>query len=212
MAPEILKNQAYSYEVDVFGLAITAFILCTGEHPFLIPDFKLKGVLPEGTTNTTLVSMNRLKYADWNWEDVKISYQARDFIESIGNEFPEKRKSLTEISSHPFLTRKISIGKNMGFPTVRNMHSDSTAEAVSNVGNEHTEKERNQPAWVKEMQEDNRRLKFELKMKLNPGSIDLEDEDLMPVNPIELYTPEQAMAHMFGFLAYLLHHLGSKII
>jgi serine/threonine protein kinase len=205
MSPEVLKKQSYGYEVDVFAVAIIAYILLTGQHPFLMAEHKLEGHLSPGKKNTNIVSLKRLQYADWQWNDVDVSPPAKDFIEQLGREFPERRLALKNVLSHPFLSRKISICKQPRIPTVKQAYSDSTTdftqqgETVSTC--ELATGESTQPSWVKDLQAENRLLKFELKLKLNPDMIGLEDEDLMPVNPVENYSPQLAMAHMLGMLA-----------
>lgn len=202
MSPEVLKQRPYSYEVDVFAVAIVAYILLTGEHPFLMPDERLDYDLTSGKKNTNIVSLMRLQYADWQWTHVQVSSTARDFIEQIGQEFPEKRTSLKDILDHPFLTRKVIIGKQLKLATVKQMYSDSTADQGEMMSTTNIlSREPSHPAWVKDLQEENRRLKFELKLKLNPDTIGHEDEDLMPVNPVDTYTPHMAITHMLGMLA-----------
>lgn len=53
----------------------------------------------------------RLKYADWSWRGSaqNVSPIARDFIERIGNEFPDKRLTVRDALEHSFITRKVSL-------------------------------------------------------------------------------------------------------
>lgn len=56
------------------------------------------------------IGLLRLKYADWNWSLLPVSSMAKDFIEKLGNEYPEKRISVTQALQHPFITRAVTIG------------------------------------------------------------------------------------------------------
>ena len=206
MAPEVLKGLPYSYEVDVFPLAMITFILLTGEHPFLIQDHKLDPSLNVEKPNKNFVSLNRIRYADWRWEGYTVSPSARDFIESVGSEFPERRKQLGELLHHPFVTRQISISRAPLLPTVRGTCSESTADGNSPTdGRPLLEKNasaegESRSEWLKELKQENRLLKFELKLRLNPTSIDHDEEDLLPVDPREGYSARSAISHMIGVL------------
>lgn len=55
----------------------------------------------------------RLKYADWVWKgsSASVSQAARDFVERVGNEFPDKRLTVKEALQHPFITRKVVLNR-----------------------------------------------------------------------------------------------------
>lgn len=40
MAPEVVKKQKYSYEIDMWCVGVVAFTLLFGAHPFARPDQK----------------------------------------------------------------------------------------------------------------------------------------------------------------------------
>ena len=200
MSPEILKGLPYSYEVDIFPLAIITFILLTGEHPFLVPSHK------QAVQDKNVVSLERIRYADWQWEGFTMSPTARDFIESIGSEFPERRKQIEELASHPFITRQVKIVKAPSLNLVKGAFSQSTSDgttmgemkAIHDIGSLNEVESKSD--FFKDLKQENRLLKFELKLRLNPSSIDPEDEELFPMDPRESYTAKLALNHMFGVL------------
>lgn len=199
MAPEVLKGFPYSYEVDVFPLSIITFILLTGRHPFLMQNHKL-----DVSDNKDIVSLNRIRYADWCWEECSLSASARDFIESIGCEFPEKRRPLEELLSHCFITREIRIVKPSNLNTVKATFSESTTDGtISGEAKPTSFQVLNQDSesdWLKELKHENWLLKLELKLRLNPTLIGHEEEDLLPVDPRESYTVVPALRHIFQVL------------
>lgn len=205
MAPEVLKGIPYSYEVDLFPLSIITFILLTGEHPFLMQDHKLDPSL-DINEKRNIVSLNRIRYADWRWDECSVSAAARDFIESIGCEFPEKRKPLAELLTHTFITREVRIIKSTTINTVKGAFSESTTDGtvsgeVKQISNQ-VENQDSETDWLKELKHENRLLKLELKLRLNPTLIDHDEEDLLPVDPRESYSVRPALKHIFQVLTY----------
>lgn len=98
-------------ELDTFAVALVAYILLTGDHPFAGAgsDPNLSKVCRK--IEEFSVGQLRLKYADWCWKGSaeKVSPAARDFIERIGNEFPDRRLSVKDALEHPFITRRITM-------------------------------------------------------------------------------------------------------
>lgn len=202
MSPEVLKGEPYGHEIDVFPLAIIAYILLSGDRPFLMPS---KDVIGQ---DKNLVSLNRLRYADWQWSQGLFSPLAKDFIEAAGAEFPDRRPTVEDLLKHSFITRQVTLCKGPALNSVRGAYSQSTTDGTGLSENKaifpqkSTLELESKSDWIKELKEENRRLKFELKLRMNPTSIDFEDEDLFPVDPRDGYSPLAAFKHIFEVSMY----------
>ena len=92
-APELLNNQEYSYEVDIWALGIIMSILLTGSNPFGNDE---KEIL-ENIQNKNKKPVFRKK----------ISPAAEDLIKQILEKDPSKRPTLNQIIYHDFFNREI---------------------------------------------------------------------------------------------------------
>jgi serine/threonine protein kinase len=93
-APELLNNQEYSYEVDIWALGIIMSILLTGSNPF---GNKKKEILENIQNKKNIKPVFRKK----------ISPAAEDLIKQILEEDPSKRPTLNQIIYHDFFNREI---------------------------------------------------------------------------------------------------------
>lgn len=94
LSPEIVEkeNKGHSFEVDVWAIGVSAFIMLTGKPPF---DGKSKELTYE-----------KIKAGEYHFPiDIQLSYEAKDFIKSILQLNPRKRPKADDIINHPFLTK-----------------------------------------------------------------------------------------------------------
>ncbi|KAK9462805.1 kinase-like domain-containing protein [Lipomyces oligophaga] len=91
IAPEVLfgKQDGHSLEVDLWSVGIILYAMLVGKPPFQSKDVN--------------VIYKRIKANDYRFpEDVNISDDARDLIQSLLNKDPKARPSLDDIVDHPF--------------------------------------------------------------------------------------------------------------
>ena len=93
MAPEILKEEPYSFEIDIWSLGIIMYKLLTGKNPFFHEDKKKL--------------FESIKNSEINFpSDCKISPAAKDLVKQILVKEPFKRLSLNQIIYHDFFNRE----------------------------------------------------------------------------------------------------------
>ena len=99
IAPEILDGKTgHSFEVDIWGIGIIAYILLIGKPPFL--------------GNNEKETYKRIRLKNYTFpKSPKISEPARQFIQNILVLEPYKRPSFKEILESDFLTMGTSIPK-----------------------------------------------------------------------------------------------------
>ena len=103
-APELIKNEYYSFEVDVWSLGITIYRLLIGTTPFI------------GKTKEETASKIKLgKYSFPN--DCEISESAKDLIQKILILDPSRRITIEEVYSHDFL--QFGIPSSMPLSTLK---------------------------------------------------------------------------------------------
>ena len=103
-APELIKNEFYSFGIDVWSLGITIYRLLIGFTPF-------KGKTKEETAeNIMLGKYSFPKYCD-------ISDSAKDLIKKILILDPSRRITIEEIYSHDFL--QFGIPSSMPLSTLK---------------------------------------------------------------------------------------------
>lgn len=95
MSPEMLDEdgiKGHSFEVDIWAVGVSAFLMLTGRLPF------------EGPDQDTIEE--KIKNCDYRFPQVNpISLEAKDFIEKIFQIDPKKRPALIDLLEHPFLTK-----------------------------------------------------------------------------------------------------------
>lgn len=89
MAPEILRREAYGYNVDVWSLGVTAYWLLLGVEPFQV------------TTLEQLQAAQRVPIVFNQY--CTLSSEAQSFIMMLMQYQPEKRPTYEQILAHPFL-------------------------------------------------------------------------------------------------------------
>ena len=92
MAPELLKEKEYSYEVDIWALGIIIYKILIGKTPFETQSF------PE-----LLQKVRRMEYTFP--KNKKIDNDAKDLINKILVEDPSKRLTLDQILEHKFFKK-----------------------------------------------------------------------------------------------------------
>ena len=94
-APEILNEEEYSFEIEIWSLGIIMCYLLTGKHPF------------DGKNKEEII--NKIKDKDISpllSDDPKISKAAEDLIRQILIKDPSKRPTLNQIIYHDFFNRE----------------------------------------------------------------------------------------------------------
>lgn len=94
LSPEIVEkeNKGHSFEVDIWAVGVSAFIMLTGQQPF---DGKNKEIIYE-----------KIKNCEYHFPiTIQLSYEAKDFIKTILQINPRKRPTADDLIHHPFLTK-----------------------------------------------------------------------------------------------------------
>lgn len=107
IAPEILESKSggHSYEADVWSLGVIIYTLLIGKPPFETSDVKK--------------TYRKIKANDYIFpENVIISVEARNLIESLLVLDPTQRLSLENIYEHDFLSDKAKIPKSLPSSTL----------------------------------------------------------------------------------------------
>ena len=89
MAPELLKEKEYSYEIDIWSLGIIIYKILIGKTPFETNHF-----------SELLIKVNHMDYTFP--KNINISNEAKDLISKILVEDPSKRLTLAQIMEHKF--------------------------------------------------------------------------------------------------------------
>ena len=90
MAPELIKGESYTSNIDWWSYGVVVFGLLTGRNPF-------NGNTFEGVFKSVI--SDDLKFP----EAIKISDEAKDFISSIIVKDPSERLTGNDVLSHPWL-------------------------------------------------------------------------------------------------------------
>lgn len=92
MAPEIINQVGYSYNVDVWSLGVICFAMLFGYLPF-DDDLELRLLI-------------KVRNGDWCFpdEDIGISKEAKDLITKMLVRNPEQRISITDAKTHPWFS------------------------------------------------------------------------------------------------------------
>ena len=129
VAPEILNEIGYSYEVDIWSLGVVIYTLLIGKPPFETKDVK---------TICKRIKMNEYTFP----KNTIISEAAKDLIEQILILDPLKRPSLDEILAHDFFHQGTSIPKLLPTYTltcaptityIRQFISDANKDGIENM-------------------------------------------------------------------------------
>ncbi|KAK9355573.1 kinase-like domain-containing protein [Lipomyces doorenjongii] len=91
IAPEVLfgKEDGHSFEVDLWSVGIILYAMLIGKPPFQSKEVN--------------VIYKKIKAIEYEFpDDIKISPEAKDLIQSLLNKDPNARPSLDQIADHPF--------------------------------------------------------------------------------------------------------------
>ena len=103
-APELIKNEYYSFEIDVWSLGITLYRLLVGFTPF------------QGKTKEEITE--KIKIGNYSFPaDCNISDSAKDLIQKILIVDPSRRITIEEVYSHDFL--QFGIPNSMPLSTLK---------------------------------------------------------------------------------------------
>lgn len=92
LSPEIIEKKGHGFEVDIWAVGVSAYIMLTGKSPF-------DGGKKEYT-------YENIKNCDYQFPTkIQISPEAKSFIKSILKLDPRKRPTALDLSSHSFLTK-----------------------------------------------------------------------------------------------------------
>ena len=90
MGPEVIGLQKYGYQVDIWAIGVCTYELLTGHKPF------------EAQTMKAMAEL--IKAGDFQFPvNLKLSFVAKDFIQSALQVKPELRPNIHELALHPFL-------------------------------------------------------------------------------------------------------------
>ncbi|KAM3138430.1 Serine/threonine-protein kinase plk1 [Paramecium bursaria] len=90
LAPEILLNEGYSFEVDIWALGNIVYALYIGQFPYNCKDIQ--------------TTYNKIKKNDLNFpENIEISHSLLCLITNMLDSNPNLRPTLQEIISHQFM-------------------------------------------------------------------------------------------------------------
>lgn len=93
MAPELLSEKEYSYEIDIWSLGIIIYTILIGKTPFETQNF--------------CELLDKVKRMDYTFpKNKKISDDAKDLISKILVEDPSKRLTLDQILEHKFFKKE----------------------------------------------------------------------------------------------------------
>eukprot|EP00271_Cylindrocystis_brebissonii_P012942 TRINITY_DN32459_c0_g1_i1.p1 TRINITY_DN32459_c0_g1~~TRINITY_DN32459_c0_g1_i1.p1 ORF type:complete len:927 (+),score=107.29 TRINITY_DN32459_c0_g1_i1:361-3141(+) len=98
MAPEVAQRHSYGCEADMWSLGVSLFCALAGYFPFP----KVETPTQDGTLENPPV-LPRFKNRTWS----KISWEARDLVESLLKEDPAKRLTAAQVLKHPWITRHV---------------------------------------------------------------------------------------------------------
>jgi len=92
LSPEVICTSlnGHSYEVDIWAIGITSFILLTGHAPYE----------PSTTSDIyNLAKTSNIKFPS----DIKLTFLAKDFVKSLLQFKPDNRPCAEELKLHPFI-------------------------------------------------------------------------------------------------------------
>jgi serine/threonine protein kinase len=93
LSPELLNDEKYGKEVDVWSIGVLAYELCTGKAPFASKQDK-----------DTRKKITKLDFSIPS----NFSRELRDFVEGILKKNPEKRPTIEEVLNHRWLKMNVS--------------------------------------------------------------------------------------------------------
>jgi len=103
VAPEVLKNEPYGFEVDMWSLGVILYILLCGFPPFY-------------NENTSLlykqIKKGEYDFPDPYWTD--ISDAAKNLVQCLLTLDPKKRYSAKQVLSHPWIAGSAAPAKAFG--------------------------------------------------------------------------------------------------
>ena len=111
IAPEVLKENGYSFEVDIWSLGIIMFQLLTGKYPFI-----------EGYEKNSNVNVDKISSSE-------MSKAAKDLINQLLVIDPLKRPTLNQIIYHDFFNRE-GIPKYFSVSTLKQPPEDFSKEIL----------------------------------------------------------------------------------
>jgi len=111
IAPEVLKENGYSFEVDIWSLGIIMFQLLTGKYPFI-----------EGYEKNSNVNVEKISSSE-------MSKAAKDLINQLLVIDPLKRPTLNQIIYHDFFNRE-GIPKYFSVSTLKQPPEDFSEEIL----------------------------------------------------------------------------------
>jgi len=97
MAPEIIRGDNYGPEVDVWAIGVITYVMLAGFPPF------------DGENDVEVfASILSIKYDFPSPEWDRISSDAKEFIQAILVDKPEKRLTASQALAHPWLVKQVA--------------------------------------------------------------------------------------------------------
>mmetsp|Transcript_27826 Transcript_27826/g.24621 ORF Transcript_27826/g.24621 Transcript_27826/m.24621 type:complete len:138 (+) Transcript_27826:578-991(+) len=97
MAPEVIKNDPYSYPVDIWALGCILFELISGKRPYYTCQNKFSSMYMIGNNQTPLEKSDHK--VRQRFKDKTLT----DFLSKCWDPEPSKRENAEELLKHPFL-------------------------------------------------------------------------------------------------------------
>lgn len=106
MAPEVLMNQKYDVNCDVWSLGVVLYVMLCGYPPF---------DSDSNEENMNNIKAGKYSFPSPDWDNV--SDQAKDLVRKMLTPDPKKRITAEEVLKHPWMVehadRKLSISENL---------------------------------------------------------------------------------------------------
>jgi len=128
VAPEILRQQGYNKEVDVWSLGVIAFILLCGYPPFYNES---DAVLFE------MIMKGHFEFDERYWKH--ISAEAKGLIKGMLEVKPERRLTTQQVLDHPWITGRCDVPQvNLSKSISMNLKKHNIPTQGSDFGDEAT--------------------------------------------------------------------------
>ncbi|XP_011672831.1 serine/threonine-protein kinase 33 isoform X2 [Strongylocentrotus purpuratus] len=125
MAPEVIDNQGYSQQCDIWSIGVIAFLLICGEPPFTGQD-------EDGLYDS--IRKGDLDFSTDAWQ--RISDEAKNAIQGLLKVDPAHRLTASELLDHPWITGDRSRPMNNGPTNVLEMMKQWKLEEDNEEGEE----------------------------------------------------------------------------
>lgn len=106
MSPELLSDEIYGKEVDVWSIGVLAYELCTGRAPFACKNDK--------ETRTKIVNLDFVIPETF-------SAELKDFIRGILVKNPDERPKIDEVLNHRWIKSNVALFRDNQQSKIQNL-------------------------------------------------------------------------------------------